>query len=203
MSGRCDGATDAVEGLLDKTYDTYTISFHQHSLTAQAHEYTPNTGRQPVSAAHRSALPDSTPRLELRDTTGPTLHAMAAGRCLAIPGFTCARKSMLLGPHARALPPDCASAHACAAAAMRCASRRERRPRRPRCPAARSEAADAPPPPLPMLEEEVGAPPPTQWSIQAAPERSHGSTRHSSRSSLEAAVTLSSTAAADASVRDS
>ena len=136
LSGRCDGATDAVEGLLDRTYDTYTTSFHQHSLTAHAHEYTPNTGRQPVSAAHRSALPDSTPRLELRDTTGPTLHAMAAGRCLAIPGFTCARKSMLLGPHARALPPDCASAHACAAAAMRCASRRERRPRRPRCPAA-------------------------------------------------------------------
>ena len=126
------------------SYFTYTISFHQHSLTAHAHEYTPNTGRQPVSAAHRSALPDSTPRLELRDTTGPTLHAMAAGRCLAIPGFTCARKSMLLGPQARALPPDCASAHACAAAAMRCASRRRRRPRRPRCPAARSEAADAP-----------------------------------------------------------
>ena len=173
------------------------------ALAQSARTGTPNAGRQPLSAAQRSALSDSTPRLELRDTTGPTLHAMAAARCPAIPGFACARKSMLLGPQAHALRPDRASAHACAAAAMRCASRRRTPPTPLSLPLSPLRGSRRTPPPLPMLEEEVGAPPPTQWSIQAAPERSHGSDRHSSRSSLEAAAMLSSTAAADASVRDS
>ena len=203
MSGRCDAGTDAVEGLLDKPYGKYTISFHQDVLTTHAHEYTPDAGRQPLSAAHRSALPDITPRLELRDTTGPTLHAMAAARCPAIPGFTCARKSMLLGPQAHALRPDRASAHASAAAAMRCASRRRTPPTPLSLPRSPLRGGRRTPPPLPVLEEEVGAPPPTQWSIHAAPERSHGSDRHLSRSSLEAAVTRFSTAAADVSMRDS
>ena len=177
MSGRCDGTTDAIKGLLDKSYGAYTISFHQHSVTAHAHEYTTNTGRQPLSCgAHLGPTGQHTAARTARHHRSHTA-CYGGSAVTGHPGHHMRAQEHAPGPTIARYP---AGLRLSARMRRRCDAVREPPPTPPTplsLPRSSLQGRRRSPPPLLMLEEEVGAPPPTQWSIQAAPERSHGSDR--------------------------